>query len=118
MKILLIIIWYIFFIFTPIYAEPEIMCNWLPWCDSGWSLSNSSDVLDFIGDLISKLIQYVAVVAVLALIVAGFMYIFSAWDDTKAKNARKWIIRSLIAVLISVSASLLINLINDANINF
>lgn len=92
-------------------SEPDIVCDWLPWCTP-----SSDGALNFIWNLIAELIKYVAVVAVIALIFAGFMYIFSAWEDEKTKKARKWIIRSLIAVFISISGYFLINLINEAKI--
>lgn len=125
-KIFFILIWFFFYL-NSAYAWisisigwwwwwsdwPNIACEWLPWCGT----SNSWDALNFIWNLVAELIKYVAVIAVIALIFAWFMYIFSWWDDTKAKNARKWIIWSLVAVFISISGYFLINLINEAYIN-
>lgn len=94
-------------------AGPNIECEWLPWCDT----ANGINALSFVKTLVAELIKYVAVVAVLALIVAWFMYIFSWWEEEKTKKARKWIIWSIVAVFISISWYFLINLINDAQIN-
>lgn len=93
-------------------SGPNIKCDWLPGCSS----SSSGDALSFLWHLVAELIKYVAVVAVIALIFAGFMYIFSAGEEEKAKKARKWIFWSLIAVFISISWYFLINLINEAYI--
>lgn len=100
--------------FNSVFAasEPTIVCDWLPWCNA----DDSSGALIFIWNLIAELIKYVAVVAVIALIFAGFMYIFSAWEEEKTKKARKWILWSLVAVFISISWYFLINLINEAKI--
>jgi hypothetical protein len=93
-------------------AEPNISCEWLPWCGA-----SGSDSINFIWTLVAELIKYVAVVAVMALIAAGFMYIFSSWEDEKTKKARKWIIWSLVAVFLSISGYFMINLINEASID-
>lgn len=102
------------FNYISIFADswPSIQCTWLPWCGSGWT-----NALDFLWHLVAELIKYVAVIAVGALILAWFMYIFSSGDEWKTKNARNWIIWSLVAVFISISGYFLINLINEANIN-
>jgi hypothetical protein len=42
------------------------------------------------------LIQYVPVVAVVALTLSGIMYILSGGDDEKVKKAKNWITWSLI----------------------
>ena len=110
-KIILVIILINLYFYSTFAWEPTIVCEWLPWCsDSSWG------TLEFIWLLVAELIKYVAVVAVFALIAAGFMYIFSAWEDEKTKTARKWIMWSIIAVFISISWYYLINLINNANI--
>lgn len=98
---------------TVLWADPYIECEWLPWCN----VASSTNALSFVKTLVAELIKYVAVVAVLALIAAGFMYIFSWWEEEKVKKARKWIIWSIVAVFISISWYFLINLINEAQIN-
>ncbi len=97
---------------TVLWNEPYIGCDWLPWCSS-----SSAGALKFIWKIVAELIKYVAVVAVIALILAWFMYIFSWWEEEKVKTARKWIIWSIVAVFISISWYFLINLINDAKID-
>lgn len=103
-------------------AWPDINCVWLPWCWDDWSLTNPSEATNeniwaqFIDVLISNFIQIVAVFAVFALIISWFMYIISWWDEDKAKKSKKWIIWSLVAVLLSVSAWWIINFINSVQI--
>lgn len=111
-KIIYIIILLQLYINWVFATEPTIECSWLPWCGT-----SSKSAFNFIWHIVAELIKYVAVVAVFSVIAAGFMYIFSAGEDEKTKNARKWIIWSLVWVLVSVSAYLMINMINDANIN-
>ncbi len=109
----LIILILVFIFWTTFAAWPDIYCEWLPWC---WTKS-SVWVLDFIWKIVAELIKYVAVAAVFALIASWFMYMFSWWDDAKTKKARNWIIWSLVAVFISISAYYLISLINNARIS-
>ena len=98
-KIIYIIISLQLYINSVFATEPTIECSWLPWCGT-----SSKSAFNFIWHIVAELIKYVAVVAVFSLIGAWFMYIFSVWEDEKAKKARKWIMWSLVWVLISVSA--------------
>lgn len=112
LKIYYLIILFIFSFDNLFAAWPDVYCEWLPWCSS----NSSVNALDFIGKLVAELIKYVAVAAVIALIFAWFMYMFSWWNEEKTKKAMKWIIWSLVAVFISISWYYLIVLINNANI--
>lgn len=95
------------------WNAPDIKCEWLPWC-----LKNDQNnvVFDFTSKLISNLINYVAVFAVLALIISWIMYILSGWDEEKTKTAKNWIIWSLVWVFLSISAWSIINIINNFSI--
>ncbi len=101
---------------------PSINCAWLPWCEENSSItnpvesSNENIWAQFVDLVISNLIQIVAVFAVFALIISWFMYIISWWDEDKAKKSKKWIIWSIVAVLLSVSAWWIINFINSIQI--
>lgn len=101
---------------------PELVCNWLPGCKANtvWAtMSNSSNNSFFwyIWNIISILIQYVAVVSVFVLIFAWIRYILSIWKDDEAVKARKMIVWSLVWVLISNAAWFLVNLVNNFNFN-
>ncbi len=123
LKILLLI--YVFFIinFEKILAKsPELVCNWLPWCKSNsiWSTQISSSWTWFfwyIWNIISLLIEYVAVISVFVLIFAWIKYILSIWKDDEAVKARKMIVWSLVWVLITNAAWFLVNLVNNFNFN-
>jgi len=92
-----------------VFAAPDIECWNLPWCDN-----TGNDVsVGVIGNLISVVIQYVAVIAVIAIMISGILYLVSGGDEEKVKKAKKWIIWSLVGVLLSVSAWFIINLINN-----
>ena len=118
---LFIIIW--FFYFDSIYAAntinlfwwssssawPDIAGAWLPWASSSWDEIIST----YIPRLITTIIKYTAVIAVIWIIISWIMYMLSFWREDKAKKAKNWIIYSLVWVLISVSAFAIINLINS-----
>jgi len=83
---------------------------WLPWSRNN---VNPEWVISLV---ISSAISYLAVFAVLALMISWIMYMISAWDDEKAKKAKKWIMWSLAWVLLSVSALWIIKMINNITI--
>ena len=88
-------------------ATPNIVCVGLPWCSSDWG-----DAEPFIATIIANVIQYIAVIAVIALMISGIMYIVSSWEEEKTKRAKNWIIWSLVWVFLSISASGIIGLVN------
>jgi len=56
------------------------------------------------------------VFAVIALMISGVMYMLSSGDEEKTKKARTWIIWSVVAVLLSISAYYIVNTLNEFNI--
>lgn len=88
---------------------PEIYCGGLPGCGS----SNSEQK---ISDFIADMLQYVAVAAVIALMLSGFYYLFSGWEEEKVNKAKKWIIWSLVGVFVSITAWSMIQLLNNISI--
>jgi len=77
----------------------------------------SYTVWGIIPHFVQIFIRYVAVIAVLSLMLAWIFYIISWWEEEKVKKAKKWITWSLVWVLLSVSAWWIINLINNLYIN-
>ncbi|MGE4443686.1 MAG: hypothetical protein AB7E37_01675 [Candidatus Altimarinota bacterium] len=103
-------------------SGPEVVCNGLPGCksDTVGQVNNSvtsESFFAFVGNLISTTIQYIAVLSVLALVVAGIMYLVSAGEEEKVKKAKSAIIWSLVGVLVSTTAWAIINLLNSFRIN-
>lgn len=102
------------------WNAPTINCKWLPWCDYSIGSTNvvvkNNAVFNFTSNVISNLINYVAVFAVLALIISWIMYILSGWDEDKTKTAKNWIIWSLVWVFLSISAWSIISIINNFSI--
>lgn len=113
----------IFSIFLSVWASwPEVVCNWLPGCkaDTIWETTKevaSNNFFGFLWNAISEWIKYVALLAVVALIIAWIMYLMSGWDDEKVKKAKNAIIWSLVWVLLSTSAWMIINMLNAFKIN-
>ncbi len=114
-----------FFAITPVLAKaPEVNCYGLPGCpDSSIDAPTAANItaskniwIGFIGSIVSNGIKYIAVIAVICLMLAGIKYIISMGDDEKVNKAKMWIIYSLTGVLLSVSAWTLINIINDFRI--
>jgi hypothetical protein len=98
---------------------PAVNCYWLPGCYDKYKETPSKPSVEKnlwiqkVSNLIWNLIQYVAVFAVIALILSGLMYLISWWEEEKVKKAKSWIIWSLVWVILSVSAWWIINVLNN-----
>lgn len=99
-----------------IYAwnTPDIQCTGLPGCKSGWGWWWA---LPFVSNIIAQAIQYLAAIAVIALIVSGIMYVLSWGDEEKTKKAKNWIVWSIAGVVLSLSAWWIISILNNINVN-
>lgn len=96
------------------FAAPDVECGGLPGCsDVGVSWSG---VYGILGNIIALLIKYIAVIAVIAVMIGGIMYLISSGDEEKTKKAKSIIIWALVGVFISVSAWSLINILNNFRI--
>lgn len=91
-------------------SSPRINCYGLPWCPDGNkavpSAPNVSDnsFTQAIVDTISFVMPYVAIFAIIAVMISWVMYLLSAGDEDKVNRAKKWIIWSLLWVLLSISS--------------
>ena len=92
---------------APIYDD------WLP----GSNITDANIAIETISsNIIAELIKYVAVFAVIALMISWVMYMLSSGDEEKTKKARTWIIWSVVAVLLSISAYYIVNTLNEFQI--
>ena len=118
-KIFYSVVFYMIFL-ENIYAEPPIWCAWLPFCEEENNLIGDSAGYIFIDEvwwkLVSELIQYVAVIAVISLMISWIMYLLSWWEEEKVKRAKSWIIWSLVWVVLSIWAWGIVNIINEISI--
>lgn len=120
---LILIVFFSIFSFWIVSAAwttaPAVNCYWLPGCyDKSPEKPSAPSVetnlwIQKISNLIWNLIKYVAVFAVIALILSGLMYLISWWEEEKVKKAKSWIIWSLVWVILSVSAWGIINVLNN-----
>lgn len=122
MKKVYFLIWFLSVLNLKVFASsPEVVCNWLPWCESEitWDTQISLkdwDFFSFLWNIISEWIKYVAVLAVISLIISWIMYLISMWEDEKVNKAKKMITWSLVWVLLSTSAWAIINMLNNFRI--
>ena len=100
---------------TYAWDVPEVHCDWLPWCVSGgdwyWDV-----IIRAATNITSTIIKFVAVCAVIALMISWIMYMLSSGQEEKTKKAKNWIIWSLVWVVLSTSAYYIIQVINNAKI--
>ena len=95
-------------------APPPIICGGLPGCDT--DVTSEWDLFGVIWNAISLMIQYIAVLAVLAIMLWGIMYLISSWDEEKTKRAKNVIIWALVWVFVSVAAWSIIGILNNFRI--
>lgn len=101
---------------------PELNCIGLPWCKNTTATNTATEIssgniwISVISSIIWQAIQFVAVIAVIALILSGIMYLLSWWEEEKIKKAKSWIIWSLVWVFLSISAWSIINILNKITI--
>lgn len=93
-------------------ATPGEDCGGHPLCGS----SGGGGVFRVIGDTIAVGIKYVAILAVIAVMIGGIMYLLSSGQEEKTKKAKNVIIWALVGVFLSVSAMALINIVNNFRI--
>jgi hypothetical protein len=113
-KYLYTTIWILLFQINNVSANtPDILPKvWLPWDNI------KRDFVDKIWwKFISTFIEYVAIIAVISLMLSWIMYLIANWDEEKVKKAKNWIIWSLVWVLLSISAWWIINIINNFKLN-
>ncbi|MCH8518766.1 pilin [Candidatus Gracilibacteria bacterium] len=90
-------------------STPRPNCDGLPGCSDG----SNTITFSVIGNLTATVIQYVAVIAVLAVMYGGILYLLSSGDDEKIKKAKNVIIWALVGVFVSVTAWTMINILNN-----
>lgn len=95
-------------------AAPPVNCGWLPGCDS--SSFDDVSIFGIIWNLISLMIQYITVFAVLAVMYGGIMYLVSSGEEEKTKKAKNIIIWALAWVFLSVAAWSIIGILNNFSI--
>jgi hypothetical protein len=96
-------------------VAPIISCWELPGCDGDARVSETS-IYGIIWWVIASWIQYVAVIAVIAVMYGGIMYLLSSGEEEKTKKAKNIIIWALAWVFVSVLAWSIIQILNNFRI--
>lgn len=108
--------WLLFESVSAVQVLPDINCWWLPGCGTK-DAPSSVDIEGVWAWIVALIIQYTAVLAVIALMLSGIMYMVSGWVEEKTKKAKTWILWSIVAVLTSMSAWFIITSLNNISIN-
>lgn len=96
---------------TLAWKDPFKVPSGLPWA---WKWD---DVIEKVSsNIITEMIKYVAVLAVIALMISWIMYMFSDGEEEKTKKAKSWILWSLTAVVLSISSYYIVTTIVWINI--
>lgn len=108
-KLLYVSMWYVLSASLAFSASPVEDCWWHPICGTSWW----DGVFTTIGEVIALGIRYVAVIAVIAVMIGGIMYLISWGQEEKTKQAKNIIIWALVGTFLSVSAWWLISIVNN-----
>lgn len=108
-NIIYIAIWGVTSISQIYAASPVEDCGGHPICGSSWG----DGVFTTIWEVIALGIRYVAVIAVIAVMIGWVMYLISSGQEEKTKQAKNIIIWALVGTFLSVSAWGLISIVNN-----
>jgi type IV secretory pathway VirB2 component (pilin) len=75
------------------------------------------DLTSFVLAMINMAINFAVVIAVVALIIAGFKYILAMGDEEKTENATKSLIFALVGLVIVFVAPLLVRYVTQFFVN-
>lgn len=92
--------------------SPDINCEWLPGCNT----QDDKIIEKISANIITEMIKYIAVLAVIALMISWIMYMLSGWEEEKTKKAKTWITWSLVGVFLSISSYYIVSVIANLNI--
>lgn len=103
----------------------KINCYWLPGCPPEPKEAPTDGLVgwdynvwwEYILNIIHLMLQYVSVIAVIALMLSWFLYLLSGGEEEKTKKAKNWIIWSLVWVLVALSSNFLVTTIINFNFN-
>lgn len=108
---------------TATTTPPSFNCIWLPGCkDSEFNtpeavtqdtVNQSNVLIAFIWNVISELIKYVAVFAVIWIIISWLSLMFSWWNEEKATKAKTYLIWAIAWVIVAWLWYTIIDLINN-----
>ena len=103
-------------------------CSWLPWCNlaglekwanpENWKVE-ANKIFATLWLILSEWVKFVAVFAVVALMLAGLNLVIGwwlSWEEEKVSQAKKWVLWALVWVVLSISAWWIISLLNEFKI--
>lgn len=73
--------------------------------------AGSTNLNDFLGNIINVLIGVVGIAAVIMLIIGGFRYVFSQGDEKGVKGAKDTILYAIIGIVVAVLAFAIVNFV-------
>jgi len=76
----------------------------------GLNIPDGGDIRQTIIDIVNTILSYVALLAVVMVVLAGVWMIVSAYDDSAKEKAKKMITYTIIGLLIILLAKAIINI--------
>jgi hypothetical protein len=75
------------------------------------------DLREMIGSIIQVALGFLGVVAIVIVLIGGFLYMTAGGSDEKAAKARKWIVSGIIGLAIILSAYAITSFVVDSLIS-
>jgi hypothetical protein len=71
------------------------------------------DIYGFLVEVANIFLAFLAILAVFAILVGAYQYIFSGGNDEKVKAGRNWIIYGVVGLVIAALAFVVVGFVND-----
>lgn len=83
----------------------------LPAAEEYNTIGNNTSIRDFIQKVLNFILSFLGLIAIIAIIYAGYMYIVAAGEDGQIEKAKKTIIYAIIGLIVVVVSYALVNTI-------
>lgn len=79
-----------------------------------YNLANKADPAVLVSGVIEFVLSFVAVLAMLMIIIAGIMYMTSAGDTGRIDTAKKWLVWGIGGLIVALMAWVIVNAVSAA----
>lgn len=97
----------------PVHADQDIVCDQLQGELAEQCRSDENTVQNITDTAVDILTFLVGAISVIAIVIAGFMYVTSGGEPEKTKKAKNTIIYALVAVVLAMLANAIVGFVLD-----
>lgn len=97
----------------PVHADQDIVCDQLQGELAQQCRADENTVQNITDTAVDILTFLVGAISVIAIVIAGFMYVTSGGEPEKTKKAKNTIIYALVAIVLAVLANAIVGFVLD-----